>query len=558
MFASLRRSLTPRSTSFRSLTLPTNIIASIPSPSLVSFSSASRLTSSFASSLLLPHHRFFSSSPLNNNNNDVHTLNNSNVNVASPTLANSPRSVIIRLLENIGSKKEVDQYLKYYASLDRRFAVVKIGGGCLQLPELDVLANSLAFLADVGLTPVILHGAGPQLNDELRSAGIVSDYIGGMRITTAPILSIARSIFLRENAKLVRALESRGTRTRSIVSGVFEADFLDREKMQYVGQVTRVHSNLIHDALELGQVPILTCMGETSTGQLLNINADVAGVELAKALKPIKVVYISAKGGLYDKDNKLIPVIDLDTDFPVLMTEPWFKYGDRLKLKEIKTLLDQLPLSSSVAITDSQSLPKELFTHKGSGTLIRRSEKIHVRSSLNEVDVPRLQELIEDSFQGQLTPTNYLESTVAPALHRLYISESYRATAVITKDPTDPDAVPYLDKFAVSKLSQGEGTAQNLWNHITKDNPQLFWRSRTNNFINNWYFERAQGSMNVGPWIVFWYGFDSLDKIQKCINNAKSRPHTIDKSKHHHAPSAANGENGGPLSADPVPLKATI
>lgn len=294
-------------------------------------------------------------------------------------------------------------------------------------------------------------------------------------------------------------------------------------------------------------------MGETVDGQILNINADVAGQELAKALKPVKVVYISAKGGLYDQNNKLIPVIDLDLDYPTLMQESWFKYGDRLKLKEIKTLLDELPLSSSVAITDSQNLPKELFTHKGSGTLVRRSEKINVLTSFDSVDMPRLQELIEHSFQGALTE-HYLEN-LAPNIFRVYLSENYRAVAIITKDPNDPNATPYLDKFAVSKLSQGEGTAQQLWSHIERDHASLYWRSRNTNFINSWYFERATGSLSVDPWIVFWYGLDSLKTAETLVNKAVARPMTIDRSKPPKQRVIDFSKNG-PLTADPVPFKA--
>lgn len=168
------------------------------------------------------------------------------------------QSVIIRLLENIGSKKEVDQYLKYYSSIDTpRFAVIKVGGGCLMGAELETLANSLSFLADVGLIPVVLHGAGPQLNDELRSQGIESDYHGGMRVTTGSILKVARQVFLRENGKLTRALEERGTRSRPIVSGVFEAEYLDKEKMKFVGQVTKVNVDQVYQALEMGQVTFI-------------------------------------------------------------------------------------------------------------------------------------------------------------------------------------------------------------------------------------------------------------------------------------------------------------
>ena len=61
-------------------------------------------------------------------------------------------------------------------------------------------------------------------------------------------------------------------------------------------------------------------MGESASGQRLNINADVAAHQLAVALKPVKIIYLSQNGGIGDEQDKLMPVIDLDTDYDRLMT----------------------------------------------------------------------------------------------------------------------------------------------------------------------------------------------------------------------------------------------
>jgi acetylglutamate synthase len=79
------------------------------------------------------------------------------------------RDTIVRLLSNMASAKEIQQYLKRFSKLDAaKFAVVKVGGAVLE-DDLDALVSSLAFLQQVGLTPIVLHGAGPQLNRELEA-----------------------------------------------------------------------------------------------------------------------------------------------------------------------------------------------------------------------------------------------------------------------------------------------------------------------------------------------------------------------------------------------------
>src|SRR5262249_47171126 len=95
------------------------------------------------------------------------------------------RQTIVRLLSSMVSAKEITQYLRRFSQLDaKRFAVVKVGGAVLR-DDLDALTSSLAFLQQVGLTPIVIHGAGPQLDDELAAAGIVKQTVDGLRVTSA-------------------------------------------------------------------------------------------------------------------------------------------------------------------------------------------------------------------------------------------------------------------------------------------------------------------------------------------------------------------------------------
>lgn len=192
-----------------------------------------------------------------------------------------------------------DHYLKYYGGFSNdsgaNFAVIKIGGGLI-MDELDTLVSSLSFLVDVGLLPVVIHGAGPQLNAKLKKRGVVSEYHGGIRVTTPEILQVAKQTFQEENFKLLEALENRGVRARGLQGGVFTAEMLDFEKFQYVGEVKSVEVTLIKELLAKGVVPVITCMAEAVTGQLLNVNADVAAQQLAKTLQPKKIVYLSQAG----------------------------------------------------------------------------------------------------------------------------------------------------------------------------------------------------------------------------------------------------------------------
>ena len=75
---------------------------------------------------------------------------------------------------------------------------------------------------------------------------------------------------------------------------------------------------------------------------------------------------------MLDGQNNVINSINLSEDYERLMNQDWVHSGMRLKLREIRDLLDRLPLASSVSITSARDLARELFTHRGAGTFIQR------------------------------------------------------------------------------------------------------------------------------------------------------------------------------------------
>lgn len=309
----------------------------------------------------------------------------------------------MQLLTDISSKREVQQYLSHFQAVSsQQFAVIKVGGAIIS-EHMNELSSALAFLNHIGLYPIIVHGAGPQLNKLLLERGVEPQFEDGIRITDGKTLETARAMFLSENLKLVEALEDLGVRARPITSGVFGAKYLDKAKWNLVGKINKVDKAPIEAAIRARCLPILTSMAETPEGQVLNVNADVAAGELARALKPLKIVYLSEKGGLEDGDTKkTISAINLDEEYDGLMQKWWCRYGTRLKLVEVKKLLEDLPKTTSVAIIHPADLQRELFTDSGAGTLIRRGNKIHTATKLSDFDVEELKQVLLRDREGPI------------------------------------------------------------------------------------------------------------------------------------------------------------
>lgn len=429
------------------------------------------------------------------------------------------RKTIVRLLSSMGSTKEIQQYLKRFSQLDaKRFAVVKVGGAVLR-DDLPALTSSLTFLQQVGLTPIVLHGAGPQLDEELSGAGIEKQTINGLRVTSPKALAIVRKVFQEQNLRLVEALQSMDTRATSVPSGVFTSVYLDRDTYGLVGKVASINLAPIEASLRAGSIPVIASLGETEEGQILNINADFAANELVRVLQPYKIVFLTGTGGLLDDKGKVIDSINLSTEFDHLMAQPWINGGMRLKIEQIADLLADLPLTSSVSITRPSELAKELFTHKGSGTMVRRGEKVLRLTSWDGIDRERMRGLIESSFGRTLVP-DYFDRTKP---YRIYVSENYRAAMILTEE----DGLAYLDKFAVLDDAQGEGLGRAVWQVMRDENLQLFWRSRHGNTVNQFYYAESDGCFKQEHWKVFWYGLNDFDTIARCVSHCASRQPTL-------------------------------
>ncbi len=188
----------------------------------------------------------------------------------------------------------------------------------------------------------------------------------------------------------------------------------------------------------------------------------------------------------------------------------------RLKLMQIRELLEGLASDASVSITSAANLARELFTHTGAGTLVRQGEAI---DHYHEVPADRrgeLESLLESSF-GQHLRSDWLEGRRVTAL---LMARSGRAAALLVEGA---GGVPYLDKFVVTPEAQGEGLGAALWQAVRQHCPKLYWRARAANPIAVWYFQQSHTTHRKGQWIVYTIGVGDHRKLARLVEDAASR-----------------------------------
>src|SRR3954462_2399430 len=76
--------------------------------------------------------------------------------------------------------------LPYIQRFHGRTIVVKYGGNAMTDEKLKVsFARDVVLRKLVGMTPVGVHGGGPQIDDLLTSLGKKGEFVQGMRVTDA-------------------------------------------------------------------------------------------------------------------------------------------------------------------------------------------------------------------------------------------------------------------------------------------------------------------------------------------------------------------------------------
>ncbi|MCB1191085.1 MAG: acetylglutamate kinase [Leptospiraceae bacterium] len=212
-----------------------------------------------------------------------------------------------------------------------------------------------------------------------------------------------------------------------------------------------------------------------------------------------KLILLESSGGLRkSSDKSIINIINLSNDYEnvIQIIDP---ISQELLNSSKEIVLATKNSFFSVAITSPLLLFKELFTVKGSGTLIKRGSKIEFIASIKNLDKYRLHKLLESSFKKKLNP-DFLEEE----FKYIILEANYRGAAIIQ----DFSFGYLLSKFAVDEIARGEGIGRDIWEVMREKLKTIFWRAKPSNPINKWYMKECQGCFKFQNWNIYWIGLE--------------------------------------------------
>ena len=268
--------------------------------------------------------------------------------------------------------QEIEKYVKKYS---KEKIVIKCGGRVLLDPDLfNNFINDIIILKKLGLTPIVVHGGGPRIKKKLDELNIETKFIMGLRVTDEKVIKIVEDVMIEFNKEIVDSLEKKSCKAKSITIKENNAIYVEQKNKElgYVGKITKVDDNLIKNLIKESFIPVVSPMGLDDKKQTYNINADTTAGALATSLKSRRLMLMTDVEGVYDKGKKLISEIK-PIEAEKLIHNETISEG---MIPKIRTCINAVNNGvRGVVVIDGRKLHSilfELFSDKGSGTLIRK------------------------------------------------------------------------------------------------------------------------------------------------------------------------------------------
>ena len=175
--------------------------------------------------------------------------------------------------------------------------------------------ESLIELANEGYQIIFVHGGGPDINRMLDKFQVPHEFVEGLRKTTAEAMEVVEMVLAGQtNRKLVSKLQSFGIKSFGLngSDGAFlQADFIDEQKLGFVGRITKVEKDIITMLLQEEYTPVITPIAITENGIKLNINADYAAASIANALDAKHCIFVTDVDGIII-NGEIVPQTDIN------------------------------------------------------------------------------------------------------------------------------------------------------------------------------------------------------------------------------------------------------
>jgi acetylglutamate kinase len=283
--------------------------------------------------------------------------------------------------------------LPYIQIYDRKTVVIKYGGHAMgEEAVARQFADDVVLLKLLGISPVVVHGGGPQISAMLDRAGVKSTFVDGLRVTDAATMEVAEMVLsgainkeianwitLAGREADVRGVGLSGKDARLITVKKLERTRKDPDSrietvvdLGFVGEPTKVDPQLVRALIEAeaDYVPVIAPIGVSETGETYNVNADTVAGAMAGALKAKRMLLLTDVKGVLDENGELIRRMNVKEARGLIASG----VATGGMIPKLETAIAAVEAGvEAVVILDGRkphAMLVELFTEHGAGTLV--------------------------------------------------------------------------------------------------------------------------------------------------------------------------------------------
>lgn len=283
----------------------------------------------------------------------------------------------IDVLDAIGAEAKaaiLAEALPYIREFSGKTVVVKYGGNAMS--DLELFAQDVVLMRLVGMSPVVVHGGGPQITDLMARLGKESTFVDGLRVTDAETVDIVRMALVgKVNREVVGAINRHGPFAIGL-SGEDAGLVTVRQRdprLGFVGDVSHINTLVLERQIAEEFIPVIATIGVDEEGQAYNVNADTVAGAIAEALTAEKLVYLTNVPGLYgdlhDADSLISQITAAELD--AMLANGSLSEGMVPKIRScVQALRHGVGRAHLLDGRIPHALLLECFTRQGVGTMV--------------------------------------------------------------------------------------------------------------------------------------------------------------------------------------------
>jgi amino-acid N-acetyltransferase len=278
---------------------------------------------------------------------------------------------------------DLREILRYVPRFRDKVFVIAMDGAVVEDENFGNLLLDIALLRSLRIGVALVHGAGHQIHRLAQQTGQAPSNIDGTFVTDAATLQLALNAANRVSHEILEGLSAtdlRGAVSNAVVA--HPAGILQGIDYQHTGRVERVDTGLLTALLEHDVVPVIPPLGCDGEGRTYRLNSDAVAVEVARALRAAKLIYLATTAGVR-RGDELVRQLSVE-EAEVLVK----KHRAELAPPSVSKLENALRAAKEgvprVHIIDGrveEGLLAEVFSNEGIGTLVHANEYQAIRKA---------------------------------------------------------------------------------------------------------------------------------------------------------------------------------